>query len=203
MRILTRRLIALTLVFFLGVPTFGIARSVANVMPLHNQEGRNFCTAWSIHEKNALWATAGHCVAAALERGYTIFISGKPATIVFYGFDETRDIAVLHVEGVRAPAWALAGRAAAVGEDLSIVGHPYGLPVLVTTTGKMAARNVPIAKRPVSDILDITVAGGNSGSPVVRNGRIVGLLWGGFIDSPHSLSIPWESIVRDIGIYFE
>lgn len=196
-------ILAVSLVALPAQPVYAAVK-VLNVMPLHNQEGRNFCTTWYIGEEK--WVTAGHCIAAASTRGWSYGVSGKRGELLFLGFDEQRDVAVIEIKGLKADhPFKMADRAPVRGDMAVVTGYPYGLPVLTTTQGIVAARNVPIgATAPISDILDIAVAGGNSGSPVLdRDGNVIGLLWGAFTQSPHSLSIPLESLRRDIGIYFK
>lgn len=203
--------LVLTLLLSLPSELLGAPVRVINVMPLHNESGQNFCTAWHINSKQDLWATAGHCVAAAEKRGWKMRISGHDASLVFIGFDEQRDLAILKVPGLRATPIKIAHEAPpmiAMGVERTrviVAGYPYGLPVLAITEGVIAARNVPIgSSAPISDILTVAVAGGNSGSPVLNErGEAVGLLWGTFTESPHSLSIPWEALRRDIWMYFE
>lgn len=210
-----KRLLALTLTLaiLLSIP-LQARIPVVPVMPLHNEAGQNFCTAFAINKAANLWATAGHCVAAAAKRNWTILIAGQKAELIYIAFDEQRDFAVLRVVGVEPDyAFPLAAKSPERCEitpkgkncpEVFVVGYPYGLPVLSVTKGVIAARNVPIgANAPVSDILSVQVAGGNSGSPVLNErGEVVGILWGMFTESPHSLSIPHETIKRDIGRYF-
>lgn len=205
MRTLTHRFVALAIALTLIVPTVTAAPvRVGNVMPLHNNDGQNFCTAFQINEKDGLWATAGHCVVAAMQRGWTIFIAGKEVMLIDIGFGDGRDFAVLEVHGIRATQLKFAKRAPVRGDRATIAGYPYGWPVLTVTSGHVAARSVVIDVRmPVSDVLDITVAGGNSGSPVLNaNGEVIGLLWGGMNEAMHGLSIPWEALKRDLSHYF-
>lgn len=215
MRTLTRRTVALALALFLAFSSLSVAAAptrVLNIMPLHNQAGQNFCTAWHINVKDDLWATAGHCVAGAYRRGYTMMIAGHVASLVYINYGEENDIAVLQVRGIKATPFKLAPRAPEsckvvmnerVCTEIYVIGYPYGFPVLTTTPGIIAARRVPMGMQPTSDILTAAVAGGNSGSPVIdKQGRVVGLLWGAFTESPHSLAIPYEAVKRDIGVYF-
>ncbi len=203
--------LVLALLLSLPIEVLGAPVRVVNVMPLHNESGQNFCTAWHINSKQDLWATAGHCMAAAHKRGWKVMISGHEAELVFIGFDEQRDLAIIKVPGLKATPIALAKQAPPPitidGERtrIIVVGYPYGFPVMALTEGVIAARNVPIGSNaPISDILTAAVAGGNSGSPVLNErGEAVGLLWGTFTESAHSLSIPWEALRRDIWMYFE
>ena len=52
-------------------------------------------------------------------------------------------------------------------------------------------------------LADFHVVAGNSGSPVLKSGRVVGLLWGRFNDSEHSLSIPWEALHQHLQPFWE
>jgi len=191
------------------------ARPLPSVQPIQYQ-GRTFCTVFSIDKDRGYFASAGHCAFFVLERDLNgkVTILGTPATIEMIGLQY--DVAVFHAD-VRIPALKLAGKSPEVCdpkkpevcEIVSIQGFPYGLPRLITVTGHMAARAVPILHPSYdivmpSDILDITVAGGNSGSPVFNGrGEVIGILWGRFTQSPHSLSIPLEAVRAAMLGYFE
>jgi S1-C subfamily serine protease len=132
--------------------------------------------------------------------------------------DTKADLAVFHAD-TNVPALKLAKQSVEPCNPVTVArkpcdvifiqGFPYGLPKLVTVIGYLAARDVPILHPTYeivmpSDILDITTAGGNSGSPVMNSkGEVIGVLWGGFIESPHSLAIPLESVRRALLGYFE
>ena len=179
-----------------------IIAPIDSVQPLQSDERKTFCTAFSIHQRLGYWATARHCVEAAEAHQSAMFIHNEHAVIVYK--DEFSDLAILQSIS-RAPALRLASEAPKVGAFLEVRGFPYGLPKMVTTRGIIAARHIPIyhsgANRyEVSDILDLTVAGGNSGSPVLdENGHVVGILWGAFRDAPLSVAVPWENLVRAFG----
>lgn len=203
-----RRLTALVLVLSLLIPA--IPRAERNPVQGLQFRGRTYCTVFSINETRGYWATAAHCAVAAYqleheEGGELSTIDGKTATIIY--IDTWTDTAVLKADA-HADAYKLAKKSPEVGDYLYIIGFPYGL-TRTRTEGTMAARDIPIPHPSfnivvISDILDITVAGGNSGSPVLnKNGQVVGVLWGGFTRSPHSISVPLESIRRSIGSFFE
>jgi hypothetical protein len=157
-----------------------------SVQPLQNS-GRTFCTAFSINERDGLWGTAGHCAVITLKLG-TVTIGGSRAEVI--AIDPHWDLAVLQSD-LRAPAIPLFAGELRVGDSVEIQGFPYGLAKKVTTFGRVAALAEPIDEYHVSNVLDVTVAGGNSGSPVLNNrGQLAGVLWGSFIDSPHSLAVP-------------
>lgn len=202
-----RRLIACLLVFSLLTPALPIQAALNPVQGLQFK-GATYCTVFSINERQGLWATAAHCAVAAFEMeqeqrtGSTI--DGKPATIIYV--DTFTDVAVFHAAAY-APAFKLAKQVTEVGEKIVIIGYPYGI-TRTRTEGTMAARDIPInhpmyALPVISDILDITVAGGNSGSPVLNaKGEVVGILWGGFTQSAHAISVPLEAVRRAIGSSF-
>jgi S1-C subfamily serine protease len=197
-RILLPVLLALTIL----APSSG-ATLLPSVMPLRAEiEGveRTFCTAFAINEQEHLWATAKHCVEAALDEEWEMRIGGGFAYPIYLtpGGD---DVAVIQAERA-GEALSLAFEAPSVGQAIRIQGYPYGLPIRVTVTGTLAGRMLPIAGQ-FSDVLDINVAGGNSGSPVMNeDGRVIGVLWGRFVQSSHALAVPWETLQRLISGYF-
>lgn len=201
-----RKLTALVLVTFLALPACALAEPTVNSVQALQSDGDTFCSAFSINEAEGLWMSAGHCGAHALDPDTKhVTIMGYPAYVVFMGFPAA-DIAVFQTEA-HAPAVKLAKSAPKVGDAIYIVGYPYGI-TRTTTKGFIAAINIPIQHPSTdyymtSDILDITTAGGNSGSPVFNaKGELVGVLWGGFTSSSHSLSVPWGSVVRATWAYF-
>ena len=189
------------------LPTTSFATVNLESVQALQSNGRTFCTAFSIDEENGHWGTAAHCAAAALERGLDVTIAGQPAWIVHIAYPSA-DVAVFQSQA-KAPAFKLAVKAvdACTEADpsdcelISIIGYPYGI-TRSRTYGHIAARAIPIVHPSTgyymaSDILDITVAGGNSGSPVLNaKGEVIGVLWGGFNDSPHSLAVPLDATRR-------
>lgn len=194
-----RKITALVLAVLLILPACGYAAPISSsVQPLQSN-GRTFCTAFSINETEGYWGSAAHCAAYVLEEGLEVTINGQPAWIVSISFPAA-DIAVFQSE-FKAPAFELASKNPEVGDALYIVGFPYGI-TKTLTKGFLAAKSIPI-KHPstgyymASDILDITTAGGNSGSPVFNEkGQVIGVLWGGFTASPHSLAVPLDATRR-------
>lgn len=160
-----------------------------------------FCTTFSINETEGIWATAQHCVRGAEQRGWGMTIHGVAVITIFHAPEN--DLALVQGD-VHAPALPLATQAPAVGDRIEIRGFPYGMGYVVTW-GKVAARNIPLQHEPLgliyNDILDVTGAPGNSGSPVLKDGYVVGVLWGGF-ETPHSIGVPWEVVKRALGAYW-
>jgi S1-C subfamily serine protease len=195
-----RPLLAAFLTAFLAfTPIYGMAeRPLKSVLPLQF-EGRTFCTAFSINEQDGYWATAGHCAHYAHElwvrTSTPSTIARYPAIIVY--IDKAYDVAVFQTKA-KAVALKLSKKAPEVRDALEVIGHPYGNDNTVTR-GILSARHELIYHPSYhtimpSDVLDITTAGGNSGSPVLKNGKVVGVLWGGYTASPHSLAVPWEAL---------
>lgn len=201
--------LCLAVVFCLMTPPLEAARtpSIESVQALQF-EGMTFCTAFSINEQAGYWASAGHCAAYAehlwLSGGEPVTIDHHYAVVAFVS--NFWDVAVFQTDA-HAPAFALADAPAEVRDFVEIIGYPYGLARMVTQ-GTVATRNIllehPTYMRPMmSDILDITIAGGNSGSPVLnKKGAVVGILWGGFTDSPHAISITWDAVKSVLGPYW-
>lgn len=189
--------------------------SVSSIQPLQ-YEGDTFCTTFSINETEGFFATSGHCAYAALGKANDkkVTILNQPAIIETISIEY--DLAVFYAD-VRAPALHLAKNSVepciptevAKCEMISIQGFPYGLPAVITATGHVAARNVPIRHSTYvrtinSDVLDIAAVGGSSGSPIMNSdGDVIGILWGGYPGSSYKLSIPLESVREAIQSYFE
>ena len=216
---MVRSVLALLLAAFLAlapIPVAEAGKPLDSVQAIQYQ-GRTFCTVFSINKDEGYFGSAGHCAFAVIAKNLDgkVTILGSPATIEMVGLQY--DVAVFKADIHNIPALNLADNSVEPCsptkvrecEFISIQGFPYGLPRLVTVTGHMAARAVPIMHPSYeiymnSDVLDITIAGGNSGSPVMNEyGEVIGILWGGFIDSPHSLSVPLKSVRASMLGYFE
>ena len=193
-----------TVLMLMPIPVMG--RPLDSVQSIQYQ-GKAFCTVFSINEAEGYWASAGHCAISVFEKQLNgvVTIMGMPAEVEV--IDLVMDQAIFY-SNAKAPALKMATKGVKVGDNVTIRGFPYGLPKIVTTFGHAAARLVPIIHPSYgvvmpSDILDITIAGGNSGSPVLNaDGDVVGILWGGFTKSPHALAVPLESLQR-LAVYWE
>jgi hypothetical protein len=196
------RIAALVLAFVLALPLSAPAKATLldSVMPLQH-DGATFCTAFSINEQDHLWLTARHCAAAVLEGDWAITIGYDWAFPVY--LSPGRDDLAVFQSNLPGKALALAGAPAGVLSEVEVWGFPYGLP-LTKTHGRVAARNVPVGPTSgISDLLDVTVAPGNSGSPVLQDGKVVGVVWGKFDSSNHAISVPYDVVKRLVGIYFK
>ena len=176
---------------------------------------RTFCTAFSINEAKHLWATAGHCLKPDDDDMVpsVMVIQGHPVHTVY--LDASADLGIVSGEDISAPALPLGTQVPRVYSTLRLTndyietrGFPYGLPMLVVTQGTMAAHYLflehPQFPMPIPcDILDVTGAPGNSGSPVLLAGYVVGVVWGGFTHSAHMIAVPLEEVTRALGPYWE
>ena len=190
----------LLLLTALAVPTSARSpRLEQSVQPLQF-EGDTFCTAFSINEAEGLWASAKHCAVFVLEKKLPVTIGGVWAMPVYLA--PMDDISVWQ-SAKHAPALRLADKAPKVGDLVRIEGYPMGLFRLIESRGFVAARQEP-TDNGVSDVLDIAVYGGSSGSPVLNSqDEVVGLLWGGWPGTGFALSVPWETVLKLIGTRFQ
>lgn len=201
----TRRVLSVVGIVLLLVNTVPAAPTITSIMPLTTANGHTFCTTFSINRAEHLWATAGHCVAFAIENNIDMHIGGSWVIVVYAVLNPTADWAVLQ-SGASGPALILASSAPKTGDAIEIRGFPYGTGDVVQTKGYVGAHQAPPIEGeayPISDVLDVTVAPGNSGSPVLRKGRVVGLLWGRFRTSEHGLAIPWEALRQHLSDFWE
>lgn len=167
-----------------------------SVYPLLDKNHNIFCTAFSINERAGYWMTARHCAQSnTVNAAWEATIDNQWALVIYR--DPAHDIAVIQ-SAARHPALKMASRGSEPGDAAVIIGYPWGMPRGQSTTfGHIAALLVPIENWYPSDIYDITVAPGNSGSPVLNlDGRIVGLVWGRFEASNHTLAMSWDDVRR-------
>lgn len=200
-----RILLSLLMALSLLIPASVDSKSfpfLGSIRPLQMQsesgELRNICTASSINEKKDYWITAAHCVADGGQR----YIEG---TGVFTTeMDEALDLAVLTAPAMDVKAIKLAGRQPSIGDKAYIAGHPFGYPSLFLTQGHVAVVDGDLEDGRHFMVLDVAIAPGNSGSPVLNSkGEMMSILqvgWGGY--SPVGGGSTWSNLVRFAGKYF-
>lgn len=168
---------------------FGISQAgpaLLPIQPLQNDNGFIMCTTFSVDEKRGYWMTAAHCLEEVMRIGG---LGAEPLYV-----DPGEDVAVLQ-STARAKAYRL-GRNPGVGVEIRITGFPYGISVPITTSGTIVTRRIPL-RGTVSDLYDITVGRGNSGSPALFNGEIVGMFIGWVSqDLTHVVGVPVETLRR-------
>jgi S1-C subfamily serine protease len=181
-----------------------MARAPIDSFQALQSEGKTFCSAFSINEEAGYFATAAHCAVHAIENELDVTINGQPAWVVYVGYPSV-DIAVFQTD-VHAKALKLSKKAPKVSDELVIVGWPYGI-TKAYTYGTMAARRIPLIHPSTGyhmtcDILNVVVAGGNSGSAVMnKDGDVVGVLWGSFSESAHSIGVSYEGTIQALAPY--
>lgn len=200
-RILLSFLMALSLL----IPAASVSSDnlgfLTSIRPLQmegaNGELRNICTTSSINEKKDYWIAAAHCVADDEPR----YIEGIGVFVTDVDFD--LDLAVLTAPQMDVKAIKLAQRQPSVGDRAYIAGHPFGYPSLFLTQGHVANIDADLDGQHFM-VLDVAIAPGNSGSPVLNSkGEMMSILqvgWGGY--SPVGGGSTWRNLARFAGKYF-
>jgi len=166
------------------------ARSSAGVRPLAHRILRSVYTVESGQELGTAWVawrnssstyliTANHVVSDALAAGdsqVTLRQNDRSYSGTVFRTDETNDLALLQTTAQLGPALWQQPRldiAPVVGDQLVLVGSPYGLEGTVTEG---------VVSRVTYDTIQTDAAAktGNSGGPAVdRDGQVVGILLAG------------------------
>jgi S1-C subfamily serine protease len=151
-----------------------VLRSVFTV-ETENGIGSGF-VAWTDGDASYL-VTANHVVAGQLGTGVTISRKGGSWSGEITAVDPRHDLAVIHIGGKpagAAPLWQNPrGKRPRTGDQLLLVGSPYGLYGTVTTG---------IVSRVTRKVIQTDAAAnpGNSGGPALdRQGHVVGVLVAG------------------------
>ncbi|MCD0445566.1 MarP family serine protease [Glycomyces sp. A-F 0318] len=109
-------------------------------------------------------------------------------------FEPEKDLAVLHVPGLDAPALPLEGDTAGSGEDAIVLGYPGGGPYTATAARVREARIVTgpdiyddgSVTREVYQLY-ATIIGGNSGGPLLDpEGAVIGVIFAAAVDDPET-----------------
>lgn len=129
-----------------------------------NVEFGNVCTATSINVEKHYWLTAEHCVPLD-EKGY---VEGHELTVVMR--DPTNDVAIFVVPELTIPALPLSNKAPTFGDEVTVIGHPYGIVDPIIVFGKISNPAAELYKDEVAKFMmfDAMIAPGNSGSAVLN-----------------------------------
>ena len=125
------------------------------------------CSSFSINKAKGYWATANHCAAES----QTV---AKGMAIVYVLQDPKADIAVYQAN--HAEALHIARDNPQVGDDVVMIGYPYGSLDPVPFFGRVSGLGVRLTNDMTHDLFNILGLPGNSGGPIIDNsGRVVGL----------------------------
>lgn len=165
------------------------ANSFATISQLLSDGGS--CTAFSINEKMGLWMTANHCM------GKVMTIDGEK--VVVAGQWAVDDVAL--VMGPHAKALRIADREPKAGDEAVIDGFPFGLTPISHAKGSVVNPAIDVAFDADHEtqiaLYDTIIAPGNSGSPVVSKGKVIGVLQFGFNRSALCGGVSWKKLVED------
>ncbi|MBN8997739.1 MAG: trypsin-like peptidase domain-containing protein [Rhizobiales bacterium] len=197
--------------------TFGLAQAapvkapkpepaLSPVVDLQLVSGKHICTGFYVG--NGRVVTASHCVDDFAETYKIKFTDGTVADAHIAviadwkrGFD---DFAILTFAEPKTPIRPLQLRCEvpAVGEYVSMTGYPSDMG-LTTVWGRVSGGLSTWGPWPAVFRVDIAAIGGNSGSAIVDGeGRVVGILVGGYRDTSFSVAVPMTKVcaMLDIGV---
>ncbi len=158
------------------------------------------------HEGTAFVVAPGEVVTNAhVVAGATVLtVAGYRASVAL--FDPISDIAVLRVPGLRAPALRLSSVRPAPGTPARVVGFPLDgsrtlapaqLRGTVTGSGRDIYNRVLVTRTYL--VVAASIAPGNSGSPVIVRGRVVGVIVSKSLgQNLIAYAIPTSSVARDL-----
>lgn len=127
----------------------------------------NVCTAFSINKAKGLWVTAGHCA----EGGGLV---GRTTVAEFVFVNEVTDIAVFKANS--APALKVADKAPRFGDEVFIVGYPYGALDPIVFYGRVSSPLARLNPNMTVTLFNMLGLPGDSGSPVInKDGDVVAI----------------------------
>jgi len=185
----------------LPAKTFGVTYGLCASEPFKDQPNPAFCSGFLVAEN--ILVTAGHCIETQTECSSTSFIFGfsyesenQDVTLIprenIYtckrliaqrvGGSNQTDYAVIELDRVVTDREPLPYRSTGMvdkGTELTVIGHPAGLPTKIA--GGAAVRN---NDRPAYFVANLDTYGGNSGSAVFNasSGEVEGILVRGETD---------------------
>lgn len=190
---------ALALLFASLLSIVALAGLFPNVLPLDKENGDHFCSTWSINKDKHFYVTAAHCVVDESDdeemNSLPIpHLSGGVATVIWT--DTKLDLAV--IEGpVGNEAFKLAPISPKVGDEVEVVGFPFGME---KTVGHATITNlhqkVEGEGTQKTILVGLGVAPGNSGGPVLKGGKVVSVLQIGWRVGGFYGGIPWDLLVK-------
>lgn len=126
-------------------------------------------------------------------------------------FEPDKDLAILHVPGLDAPALPLESALSATGDDAIVLGYPGGGPYTATAARIREARIV--TGPDIYDSGTVTrevyqlyahIIGGNSGGPLLNpEGEVIGVIFAAAVDDPetgYALTLNESAPVLDAGL---
>lgn len=141
-----------------------------------------YATTFAVNSAQTL--TNRHVCIGALSNSADLWIEGEKAQIVKISADY--DLCLLAVKHNLKPL-AISSKYE-IGDEVMVIGFPLGL-VKTTTYGTIAALDLVDDRLPKglqhSLIITAPIAGGNSGSPVIVNGEVVGIVFAGVSEFHH------------------
>jgi serine protease Do len=152
------------------------AAPVPSITPLQTSTDKNFCTTWSINNKQHYYVTAAHCVVSDDEdRELPVpHLYHQASKVVFA--DPQADIAVLRGP-VGSPPLKIASQDSPIGEKVTVVGYPWGWTEQMTFKGELRSNLIKDKEGYSYAIFDLTAAPGNSGSPIFNSkGEVISIL---------------------------
>lgn len=156
------------------------------------------------HIGGGLVLTAEHCTRNGVQAIKTDRAEGAPATTLWTS--AKYDVALVIAEHEpKAAALNVSCRMVKVGEPVRVLGNPMIFEWIETRGEVVGYHNggIPVGfgelAWPEAVILDVSVAPGNSGGPVLdKQGNLVGLLVGGAVTG-HAIMVPGPTICRLLG----
>lgn len=160
------------------------------------QSRENHCS--GVHLGGGVVLTAAHCT--ALQLTGVRDDSGAEITAYLLWQNTDYDVALIYAPELDVASSELSCRMPAIGEEIIVSGHP-AIEEWIRTKGTIVGKQHGYEGNWAEAILaDVTAFHGNSGGPVfATDGRIIGIVVGGYIGSRFSIIVPAPTICRLLG----